>query len=108
MTQLESTGARVAASRLALGLTQHQVTEALNAAGFDMHQTTLSKVEKDQRRLWLDEASELAQILGVDLAYLAGMESGGGPDPERLRVQWEALRSDATKAWGLLRPYIET
>jgi len=49
-------------------------------AGFQFNQVTISKIEKEQRALRLDEAVALASALHVDIAWLAGESGTHGAD----------------------------
>jgi transcriptional regulator with XRE-family HTH domain len=59
---------RMAARRNLLGLSQAQL--AARVGGMDG--TAVTRIERGQRRIRLNEAAEIAGALGVDLAYLVG------------------------------------
>lgn len=60
-------GARVRALRKSLDRSQEAVVSRMRQAGYDWHQTTLSKVESGQRGVSLNEAYCLALIVGAHL-----------------------------------------
>jgi transcriptional regulator with XRE-family HTH domain len=58
------------AARAAAGLTQRQIADLMTGAGYQMHQTTIAKIESGERPVILGEAVALARIVGADLADL--------------------------------------
>ncbi|NEE42016.1 helix-turn-helix transcriptional regulator, partial [Streptomyces sp. SID7982] len=69
-------------ARLASGLSQGKVADAMNAEGFVFYQQTIAKVESGERPVRLDEATALARIFGADLGDALGARAGGGPKQE--------------------------
>jgi transcriptional regulator with XRE-family HTH domain len=63
-------GRRVRALRLAHGLTQGELADYMTAAGHQMHQTTIAKLESASRPTNVGEIRAIASILGVPLAAL--------------------------------------
>src|SRR5690242_1263728 len=51
-------------------MTQGEVAEAMNARGFSMRQSTITKIEKGLRPVRVNEATALAAVLHTDLADL--------------------------------------
>lgn len=108
MSDNNGLGDRILLARIAAGMSQQQVVDAMREAGHDRWwQNTFSRVERGGQSLRIDEASTLADVLGVSLNYLAGRGEDGGPDPVELRSRLEAILADVRSAWKLLRPYIE-
>jgi transcriptional regulator with XRE-family HTH domain len=60
-------GERVRVLREALGRSQEAVASRMRELGHEWHQTTLSRVEKGQRGISLDESYCLAAVLGQHL-----------------------------------------
>ncbi|WP_024801179.1 helix-turn-helix domain-containing protein [Nocardia sp. BMG51109] len=58
-------GAQVRGWRRARGWSQDDLADKLNDLGFEMHQTTVAKIERGIRPLRVAEAVALAQIFGV-------------------------------------------
>lgn len=56
--------------RTARGLSQTEVIDQMTTLGINWSQTTLSKIENNQRPLRIDEAKNLAVVLDVDLERL--------------------------------------
>lgn len=63
-------GANVQEFRKA-GLSQAELAHELNLRGFPFHQQGILKVERGSRPLKLEEAHEIADVLGVDAAHLS-------------------------------------
>jgi transcriptional regulator with XRE-family HTH domain len=63
-------GMRLRALREAAGLSQGQLAQRMTDAGFSMHQTTIGKIELNERDVSVNEAVALASVLGVALADL--------------------------------------
>src|ERR1700733_1136938 len=63
--------------RTIAGLTQQQMADRMQVAGYDnIHRSTIGKIESSDRPVSLGEAVSFARILGVDLDDLV-TESGG-------------------------------
>lgn len=73
---VQSVGQRIQQKREERGWQQAELARRMVEAGFQYNQVTISKIEKSQRSLRLDEAAALASALHVDLAWLAGEEAG--------------------------------
>jgi transcriptional regulator with XRE-family HTH domain len=63
-------GQRLRVLREEAGMTQAQLAERMTGQGFPMHQTTIGKIEANQRPVRVNEASMLAGILGLQLSDL--------------------------------------
>jgi transcriptional regulator with XRE-family HTH domain len=63
-------GERIREIRIARHLTQSALATAMNALGHSWHQTTVVKTEVAGRPLRLNEVTDLAGILGVEVSYL--------------------------------------
>ncbi|OZE79288.1 hypothetical protein CH304_20160 [Rhodococcus sp. 15-649-1-2] len=55
-------------------ITQAEMAERMTKAGIPFYDSTVAKIEKRQRRVHLDEAQLIARILGVDIAYMTGVD----------------------------------
>lgn len=84
-------GATIQEVREHVGLTQARLAEAMAARGNAWHQQTVVKTEKGLRPLRLTEACDLAAVLHVDLAVLAGVE---GLSPEHLALKAQLDRAE--------------
>lgn len=72
-------GRVVRAERERLGLTQQQVAEAVQAAGFPLSRATLAKTETGSRSVAVDELVHIADALGSDvLAIIRQARMVGG------------------------------
>ena len=67
-------------------LTQSQLAAEMTAAGHRMYQTTIAKIESGERPVSFDEAVSLAEVLGADLAEMAGMHTAGEDSAQRALV----------------------
>jgi transcriptional regulator with XRE-family HTH domain len=89
--------------RTAMKITQRQVAEQMGGHGFQMHQTTIAKIETGERAVQLDEAAAIAKVLGVSLQDLI-TELPSDELSEALahlancQEQLEAARADQAKA----------
>jgi transcriptional regulator with XRE-family HTH domain len=63
--------------RIQAGMPQRVLALLVTAAGHQMHQTTIAKIELGERPVQLGEASALARALGVDLDGLIRMPCEG-------------------------------
>jgi transcriptional regulator with XRE-family HTH domain len=79
-------GARVREIRQARGWTQDDLAKRMTSAGYQMHQTTLTKLENGSRPTSVGEAAALAAIFGIPMPYL--FATMGAAD---LRVQLAGL-----------------
>jgi transcriptional regulator with XRE-family HTH domain len=70
-------------------LTQRQLADRMTGAGYQMHQTTIAKIEAGQRPVIVGEAVALARIIGVDLAAL--VTEPAAPDSRELANAKAAL-----------------
>ena len=60
-------GRRLRGLREDAGLTQRQLADVMRGAGYKIHQTTVAKIEAGERTVSVDEAAQLADVLGIDL-----------------------------------------
>lgn len=80
-------GMRLRALREETGMSQAEVAEAMTRQGFSMHQTTIAKIEANDRAVTVNEGAMLAAILGLRLPDLLA-------DPEvnaevaSIRAEW--------------------
>jgi transcriptional regulator with XRE-family HTH domain len=73
---------RLRLAREAAGLSQGQVAKRLG-----IHRPTLSEIEAGRRRVSADELTQLAELYGVDVAWLtSGQPSQAEPIDERLML----------------------
>jgi transcriptional regulator with XRE-family HTH domain len=63
-------GVRLRALREEAGMTQAQLAERMTRLGFPMHQTTVAKIEANQRPVTVNEAVLLASVVGFTLQDL--------------------------------------
>jgi transcriptional regulator with XRE-family HTH domain len=93
-------GVRIREIRIARHLTQAALAKAMKALGYNWLQTTIAKVEAAERPLRLNEATDLAGVLGVEIGYLltepiTGMLAVSQDFREMLRLQEIAEKLDA-------------
>ena len=62
-------GVRLRKARIATGLSQQAIADAMNERGFSWRQTTVAKTEAADRPVLFPEVLTLSQILGRDLNY---------------------------------------
>ena len=90
------------AIRERLEVSQSQVAQAMAHRGFPWHQTVVSKVERGERCLRLDEAEALAQVLSVEVADL--LPTKKLTDTECAAEYWRAKADLATIEAVLVSP----
>jgi DNA-binding XRE family transcriptional regulator len=62
-------GQRLRALREDAGMTQAQLAEAMTRWGFSLHQTTIGKIETNQRQVTVNEGVMLATLLGCPTCW---------------------------------------
>ncbi len=74
---------RLRRARLAFDppLTQDQLSGRLAAKGISLDRVAVTKIEAAQRCVFDFELPVFAQILKVDVRWLLGMQTTGGPSP---------------------------
>lgn len=55
-------------------ISQAEVAARMTAAGMKIDASAIARLEKNQRRISLDEAELIARILGVDLTYMTSVD----------------------------------
>jgi transcriptional regulator with XRE-family HTH domain len=93
-------GARIREIRVARHMTQAALAKAMQALGYKWLQTTIAKVEAAERPLRLNEATDLAGVLGVEIGHLltqplTGMLAASQDLRELLRLEEIAEHLDA-------------
>ena len=93
-------GERIREIRIARHLTQAALAKAMQALGYSWIQTTVAKTEAAERPLRLNEATDLAGVLGVDVSYLltpplTGLSAVSQDFRELLRLQEITEQLDA-------------
>jgi transcriptional regulator with XRE-family HTH domain len=88
--------------RIRAAMSQAEVAERMTERGFSFHSTTVSKVERGERRLALDEAAALAAVLHVSIDSLTGAR----PDTWRdaYKTGYEQALRDFRAVTDQLRP----
>lgn len=69
-----SIGARLASLRRAAGMTQHELGARVGWVG-----SAISKIEKGERGVHLEDAAQIAQVLGVPVTALTGEPTNVAP-----------------------------
>ncbi|MCU1439980.1 MAG: hypothetical protein JWP85_977 [Rhodoglobus sp.] len=82
-----ATNLRIARERM--GISQSSLAEKMTDLGFKFHQTTINKIENNERKVSVSEAGALALLLDATVTMLMG------DDPES--PQW---KSAAITQWG--------
>jgi hypothetical protein len=74
-------GGQIRQARLAFDppLTQDQLSGRLAAKGLSLDRVALTKVESGQRCVFDFEVPVIAEVLKVDVRWLLGIQSTGGP-----------------------------
>jgi transcriptional regulator with XRE-family HTH domain len=93
-------GERIREIRIARHMTQSALANAMNALGHSWHQTTVVKTEVAGRPLRLNEVTDLAGVLGVEIGHLltpplTGLLAVSRDLRELLRLEEIAEKSDA-------------
>jgi transcriptional regulator with XRE-family HTH domain len=93
-------GERIREIRTARHLTQAALAKAMKALGYSWLQTTVAKTEAAERPLRLNEATDLAGVLGVEVGYLltpplTGMLAASQDLRELLRLEEIVEQLDA-------------
>jgi transcriptional regulator with XRE-family HTH domain len=109
-TAEQRAGALVRERRGSLGLSQGALAAAMRRLGYEgWQQSTIAKIEAASRPLRVNEVTDLAAVLGVDVAELLGYPGDlqfsrigtlqrfifYSDTAERLRAQFEALKQEA-------------
>jgi transcriptional regulator with XRE-family HTH domain len=72
---------------------QEKLADMLSERGVPMHWTTVAKIEKGTRSVRIDEAAEIAALLGVSLDSLLGRGTDAGADEKfAIRAFLDAVR----------------
>ena len=77
-------GSRLKTAREEAGLSQGQLAKMM-----DMHRPTISEIEAGRRNVTSDELAKLAEIFGVNLSWLACVDTDE-PDPAQDKVELAA------------------
>lgn len=78
-------GAKVSRLRKALGISQRELADRLQIAGFDIEKNGVQRIESGQRFVTDIELKFLANVLVTDVEYLLehdDMELSAGKEPE--------------------------
>jgi transcriptional regulator with XRE-family HTH domain len=89
--------ARLRMAREQAGLSQAQVAKMLG-----LHRPSVSEAEAGRRRVTADELTRMAEMYGVDIAWLAGAEDDGA-SPESAKVGLAARELSKLKPGDLER-----
>lgn len=98
----ETFGRRVKELRSARGWTQGDLAQRLTAAGYQMHQSTVAKMESGVRPTNVGEIAALAAIFGVPIGHVFSSDPEGDVDIHatmaRLFDRWESARQASLRA----------
>ena len=97
-------GGRVRSLRRQSGWTQEELAARMTAAGYPMHQTTVTKIEGGSRPTTVEEAFAFGAVLGVPAGDL--VDPGAASERQRLlqlATNRAALAMDVTMAQQRLR-----
>ncbi|MGH3585035.1 MAG: helix-turn-helix domain-containing protein [Pseudonocardia sp.] len=78
-------------TRVAAGLSQGKLAEAMNAEGFVFYQQTVAKVESGERPLRLDEATALARVLNASISEALSFGTGAAGHAETAMPNTETV-----------------
>lgn len=83
------------------GWSQEDVAERLRHQGFEMHQTTVAKIERGARPLRIAEAAALVEVFGLPIVAILGMgaapEHTTNPDAQRRELDDARMRLDRSR-----------
>jgi transcriptional regulator with XRE-family HTH domain len=84
-------GSNVRTLRTELKMTQADLADAMAKAKFPVHLNTISKIERGDREISVDELEAFARVFGVSTESL--LEDAGDPESDRFRERVEVLVS---------------
>lgn len=95
-------GVRVKDLRTARGWTQDDLAKRMTSAGYQMHQTTVAKMESGARPTNVGEVAALAAIFGIPIGRLfsddAADDAQASAAMARLFDRWESARQESIRA----------
>lgn len=98
----EAFGRRVRELRSARGWTQGDLAERMTVAGYQMHQSTVAKLENGSRPTNVGEIAALAAIFGMPIGHVFSndldTDSGTAAAMARLFDRWESARQASLRA----------
>lgn len=94
MDEQTAFGMAIVAARERLGWTRTELLRRIKAEGFNIHMTTLRRLESGEQEPRLSELKSLAAVLGTTVAHLMN-EADGYEDTTRKHL--ESLRHDFTE-----------
>ena len=84
-------GTNVRTLRTELKMTQAELADSMAKAKFPVHLNTISKIERGDREISVDELEAFARVFGVSTESL--LEDAGDPESDRFRERVEVLVS---------------
>jgi transcriptional regulator with XRE-family HTH domain len=81
--------------RTMIGMTQGELAAKVTAAGIKIDNSAIARIEKEQRRIDLDEAVVISRALGVDLNYMLNTDY-----PDDIREWVMRLNAERQKKAG--------
>lgn len=93
-------GAQVREAREARGWSQEALARHLrDAAGIDLHQTAIARLERGERAIRFNEVSALAKLLGLDLqTYSAELPTLTDDEYQHAKESLERVRAQEERA----------
>lgn len=85
-------GRRMRRARERAGLTQAGIAEALAAGGLKVDPTAITRMEKGERGIRLNEARAIADVLGSSVLWMLSSEGGGDIEDELEALEAEEKR----------------
>ena len=90
------------------GMSQERIAKEMNTRGFKFHQSTVNKIETGERKVNVEEAFELAKVVGIPLALLFEPDDQLPiTSAQRLRQTADSLLATGSRICSELRDYIE-
>lgn len=101
MTTDRELGLAIRAAREAAGISQNRFAGYLKDCGLGFWQVTVSRIELGERSVRAVELGPIAQVLGVTVASLLGLEASRPEQPAVLRSVLEEIERGAVEALRL-------
>ena len=90
------------------GMSQERIAKEMNTRGFKFHQSTVNKIETGERKVNVEEAFELAKVVGIPLTLLFEPDDQLPiTSAQRMMQITDSLHATGLRISSELRDYIE-
>ena len=90
------------------GMSQERIAKEMNTRGFKFHQSTVNKIETGERKVNVEEAFELAKVMGIPLTLLFEPDDQlPVTSAQRMMQITDSLHATGLRISSELRDYIE-